>query len=152
MFLGAAQRLKPGCHGGNPQVVMVVIPSTLASSIIYNSWTLFYQSYIRPCWLWHCRAWYGSTLSTSTVFGYVKFVLEFRVFLPCASRDYNLLYNNGYKYDWFLTFRGPWIVIYYYNKTKEMHSFLTFIFGIDLHMFRTGVLSIIMSLVLYTQQ
>jgi len=100
---------------------MAVIPSTLASSIIYNSRTLFNQSYIRPCWFWHCRAWYESTLSTSTVFGYVKFVLEFRVFLPCASRDYNLLYNTGYKYDWFLTFRGPCIVIYSYNKTKEMH-------------------------------
>jgi len=39
-----------------------------------------------------------------------------------------------------------------YNKTKEMHKFLKFIFGIELYMFRTGFLSIIRRLVLYTQQ
>jgi len=39
-----------------------------------------------------------------------------------------------------------------YNKPNEMHSFLKFIFGIELCMFQTGVLSIIGSLVLYTQQ
>jgi len=39
-----------------------------------------------------------------------------------------------------------------YNKTNEMHQFLKFIFGIGLYMFRTGFLSIIRSLVLYTQQ
>ena len=33
-----------------------------------------------------------------------------------------------------------------------MHQFLTFIFGIELYMFRTGFLSIIRGLVLYTQQ
>jgi len=33
-----------------------------------------------------------------------------------------------------------------------MHQFLKFIFGIGLYMFRTGFLSIIRSLVLYTQQ
>jgi hypothetical protein len=33
-----------------------------------------------------------------------------------------------------------------------MHQFLKFIFGIDLYMFRIGFLSIITSLVLYTQQ
>jgi len=33
-----------------------------------------------------------------------------------------------------------------------MHSFLKFIFGIKLHMFRTVPLSIIRSLALYTQQ
>jgi len=37
-----------------------------------------------------------------------------------------------------------------YNKTKEMHYFLKFIFGIGLYMFRTGFLSIIRSLVPYT--
>jgi len=51
-----------------------------------------------------------------------------------------------------LTFRGPCIVINSYNKTNEMHSFPKFIFGIELYMFRTGLLSIIRSLVLYTQQ
>ena len=40
---------------------------------------------------------------------------------------------------------------YAYNKTNEMHQFLKFIFGIKLYMFRTGFLSIIRSLVLYTQ-
>jgi len=33
-----------------------------------------------------------------------------------------------------------------------MHWFFKFIFGIELYMFRTGFLSIIRSLVLYTQQ
>ena len=42
-------------------------------------------------------------------------------------------------------------MIYSYNKTNEMHKFLKFIFGIELYMFRTGFLSIIRSLVLYTQ-
>ena len=40
----------------------------------------------------------------------------------------------------------------YYNKTNEVHQFLKFIFGIELYTFRTGFLSIIRSLVLYTQQ
>ena len=45
-------------------------------------------------------------------------------------------------------------VIYFnsYNKTNEMYEFLKFIFGIELYMFRTDFLSIIRSLVLYTQQ
>jgi len=43
-------------------------------------------------------------------------------------------------------------MIYSYNKTNKMHQFLKFIFGIDLYMFWTGFLSIIRSLVLYTQQ
>jgi len=43
-------------------------------------------------------------------------------------------------------------VIYSYNKTNEIYQFLKFIFGIELCMFRTGLLSIIRSLVLYTQR
>ena len=43
-------------------------------------------------------------------------------------------------------------MIYSYNKTDEMHQFLKFIFGIEFYMFQTGFLSIIRSLVLYTQQ
>jgi len=39
-----------------------------------------------------------------------------------------------------------------YNKINETHKLLKFIFGIELYMFRTGFLSIIRSLVLYTQQ
>jgi hypothetical protein len=39
-----------------------------------------------------------------------------------------------------------------YNKTNEMHQFLKSIFGIELYIFRRGFLSIIRSLVLYTQQ
>jgi hypothetical protein len=38
------------------------------------------------------------------------------------------------------------------NKSNEMHQFLKFIFGIEFYMFPTGLLSIIRSLVLYTQQ
>jgi hypothetical protein len=43
-------------------------------------------------------------------------------------------------------------VIYSYNKTNEMHLILKFIFGIEFYMFRTVSLTIIRSLVLYTQQ
>jgi len=57
-----------------------------------------------------------------------------------------------YKIQVNLTFRGPCIVIYSYDKTNEMHQLLKFIFGIELYMFLTGSLSNIRSLVLYTQQ
>jgi len=43
-------------------------------------------------------------------------------------------------------------MIYSYNKTNEMHKFLTFIFGIELYMYRKVFLSIIRSLAMYTQQ
>jgi len=51
-----------------------------------------------------------------------------------------------------LTFRGPRIMIYSYNKTNDMHFFLKFVFGIELYMFWNVSLSIIRSLALYTQQ
>jgi hypothetical protein len=51
-----------------------------------------------------------------------------------------------------LTFRGQCIMIYPYNKTKEVHWFPKFIFGIEFYTFRTVSLSIIRSLALYTQQ
>jgi hypothetical protein len=38
-----------------------------------------------------------------------------------------------------------------YNKTNKMREFLKFILGIELYMFQTVSLSIIRSLVLYTQ-
>ena len=41
---------------------------------------------------------------------------------------------------------------YSHNKTKYMHQFLIFIFGIKLYVFRTVPLSIIRSFSLYTQQ
>ena len=44
-----------------------------------------------------------------------------------------------------LTFRGPCIVKYSFNKPKEMHYFSA-LFGKELHMFRTDLLSIIRSL------
>jgi len=43
-------------------------------------------------------------------------------------------------------------MIYSNNKTKEMHQFLKFIFGIELYMFQTVSLSVVSSLALYTQQ
>jgi hypothetical protein len=43
-------------------------------------------------------------------------------------------------------------MMYLYNETNEMHEFLKFIFGIELYMFHTGFLSVIRSLVPYTQQ
>jgi len=43
-------------------------------------------------------------------------------------------------------------MIYSYNETNKMHKFLKFILGIGLFMFWTVSLSIIRSLVLYTQQ
>jgi len=63
----------------------------------------------------------------------------------------HIKYITGELLFYLLTLRGPCIVIYY-NKTNEMHKFLKFIFGIELYMFRTVYLSIIMSLALYTQQ
>jgi len=52
----------------------------------------------------------------------------------------------------YLTFGGPYTLIYSYDKINEMHQFLKFIFGIKLYMFRTVSLSTIRSLPLYTQQ
>jgi hypothetical protein len=54
----------------------------------------------------------------------------------------------------FLTFRGPYIVIYKYSYNKNQRDALIsqIYFGIELYMFRKGLLSIIRSLVLYTQQ
>jgi hypothetical protein len=51
-----------------------------------------------------------------------------------------------------LTFRGPCIVIYSYNKSQRDALILKFILVYNSDMFRTGLLSIIRSLVLYTQQ
>jgi len=69
----------------------------------------------------------------------------------CGRSPGEIVGSNSYG-DMDLTFRGPCIVIYSYNKTKDMHQFLKFIFGIELYMFRAVSLSIIRSLVLYTQQ
>ena len=59
---------------------------------------------------------------------------------------------KGLSDMYILTFRGPYIVIYSYNKTNEMHYCISQIyFGKELYMFQMGLLSIIRSLVLYTQ-
>jgi hypothetical protein len=59
-----------------------------------------------------------------------------------------------YIYSWcgILTFGGPCIVAYSYNKTNKMRILLQFILGIEVYMFRTVSLYIIRSLALYTQQ
>jgi hypothetical protein len=48
-----------------------------------------------------------------------------------------------------LTFMGPWIVVYFYSKTNQMHNFR--VYWISLYMFRTVFPSIIRSSRLYTQ-
>jgi hypothetical protein len=51
-----------------------------------------------------------------------------------------------------LTFVGPYIVIYCYSKTNQMHNISSlFYFGTALYMFRTVFPSIIRSLRLYIQ-
>ena len=50
-----------------------------------------------------------------------------------------------------LTFRGPHIVIYSYNENQRDALISQMYFRIELYMFRTGLLSIIRSRVLYTQ-
>jgi hypothetical protein len=51
-----------------------------------------------------------------------------------------------------LTFRGPCIVMYCYNKTNKMHQLLKSTFETELSMLQTVSLSITRSLALYTQQ
>jgi len=51
-----------------------------------------------------------------------------------------------------LPFVGPWIAIYFYSKTKQMHNIINlFYFGTTIYMFRTVSPSIIRSLKLYIQ-
>ena len=69
-------------------------------------------------------------------------LLTYRGWSPTTSHLYVFLPQVG----------GSKFLLNSYNKTNEMHQFLKFIFGIELYMFRTGFLSIIRSLVLYTQQ
>jgi len=68
-----------------------------------------------------------------------------KYFTVCITYQLPLVNSN-------LTFRGLCIVKYSYNKTTEMHQFLKFILGIKLYTFQTVSLSIIRSIVLYTQQ
>jgi len=57
------------------------------------------------------------------------------------------------KVETFLTFWGPCIVVYSYKKKKRTRCIISQIYvGIELYMFRTGLLSIIRSPVLYTKQ
>jgi len=55
------------------------------------------------------------------------------------------------QYVLHLTFRGPCIAIYAYNKNQRDVLISQIYFGTELYMFRTVLLSIIRSLVLYTQ-
>ena len=53
----------------------------------------------------------------------------------------------------YLTCVGPCIIIYFYNKTNQMHNISNlFYFGTTLYMFRTVSPSIIRSLKLYIQR
>jgi len=53
----------------------------------------------------------------------------------------------------FLTFTGPCIVIYFYNTSKSQKCTISQIYiGKEFYMFRTGLMPIVKSLVLYTQQ
>ena len=52
-----------------------------------------------------------------------------------------------------LTSIGPYIVIYFYSKTNQMHQCIKFIlFGVTQYMFRTVFPSIISRFRLYIQQ
>jgi hypothetical protein len=68
--------------------------------------------------------------------------------LCCVRRCANLKCNKYVR----LTFVGPYIVIYFYSKTYQMHNISNlFYFGTTLYMFRTVSPSIIRSLRLYIQ-
>jgi hypothetical protein len=71
----------------------------------------------------------------------VKLTIRILVFLPQST---TLQFN--------LTFIGQCILICSYNKNQRDVQISQIIFGIELYMFRTGFLSIIRSLVLYTHQ
>ena len=69
-----------------------------------------------------------------------------------VERDFKACIMNRLTTETTLsTFIGPCIVIYSYNKNQRDALFLKFIYGTEIYMFRTGLLPIISSLVLYTQ-
>jgi len=69
---------------------------------------------------------------------FVEFFKSSRFFVSLCTRD--------------LTFEGPCIVIYFYNKTNQMYNISNlFYFGTTLYMFRTVFPSNIRSVRMYIQ-
>jgi hypothetical protein len=75
-----------------------------------------------------------------------------RCFLAILDANIKQILTHGYLIRLTLTFRGPCIVIYSCIKTTRCTNFSNLFFGIEHYMFRRVPLSIIRSLVLYTQQ
>jgi len=74
------------------------------------------------------------------------------LFNTCTVHLLKCITNNCTEIFLNLTFRGPYIVIYFYSKTNQMHNISNlFYFGTTLYMFRTVSPSIIRSLRLYIQ-
>ena len=63
------------------------------------------------------------------------------------NRQHNIIETTGYRYESSgLTFKGPCIVIYSYNKSQRDALISQIYFDKELYMFRTDLLSIIRSL------
>jgi hypothetical protein len=116
----------------------LVISYTLLSS----HWELlhgFTEPFIGVLWYHLWTAAFAVFLAT------VKFHTQFhRCCMQVPSLHKLQIIDNQYVMN--LTFRGPCIVIYSYNKSQQDALFLKFIFAKELHMFRTDLLSIIRSL------
>jgi hypothetical protein len=74
------------------------------------------------------------------------------LFNTCTVHLLKCITNNRTEIFLNLTIRGPYIVIYFYSKTNQMHNISNlFYFVTTLYMFRTVSPSIIRSLRLYIQ-
>jgi len=82
-----------------------------------------------------------SSQTVAVFFFCYRFSLLFFIFTSISLLP---LYKYLFKLN--LTFRGPCILIYSYNKTQQDALFPKFIFDKELYMFRADLLSIIRSL------